>query len=169
MITLINARENNLKNISITLPKNKLIVFTGVSGSGKSSLVFDTIGAESARLLGETYPTYVRARMPRYDRPDIDIIDGLTPAVMVDQRPYNAGVRSTVGTLTEASPYLRLLYSRCSENSAGASSAYSFNDPQGSCPTCGGLGEKVQLDLDKLLDRDKSINEGAQGLICIIL
>ncbi len=161
MIKIVGARENNLKNVSIELPENKLIVFSGVSGSGKSSLAFDTIGRESARLLGETFPTYVRARMPHYKRPDADLIDGLTPAVIIDQKPFAAGVRSTVGTLTEAAPYLRLLFSRCSENSAGPSSAYSFNDPLGFCPDCGGLGEKVQLDLDKLLDKELSINEGA--------
>lgn len=161
MIELRGLTENNLKNISLSVPKGKLVVFTGVSGSGKSSVVFDTIAVEAARQLGETFPLYVRSRMPHYEAPKAEYIAGLTPAVVIDQKPVSANARSTVGTMTDIALLIRLLFSRCGEPSAGASTCYSFNDPLGMCPECSGLGEKTVLDLDKLLDKEKSLNEGA--------
>ena len=158
---LRGLRENNLKNISLDLPKGKLVVFTGVSGSGKSSVVFDTLAVEAQRQLNETFPLYVRNRMPHYEPPRADRLGNLTPAIVIDQRPVGTSARSTVGTMTDIAPLLRLLFSRCGTPSAGPSSAYSFNDPTGACPVCGGLGERPTLDLDKILDRDKSLNEGA--------
>ena len=160
-IIIEGAQENNLKNISLRIPKGKLVVFTGVSGSGKSSLVFDTIAVEALRQMNETYPLHLRNRMPHYEAPHAARIDRLTPAIVVRQRQYTGDLRSTVGTMTDAAPLLRLLFSRCAEPRLAASSAYSFNDPQGMCPTCSGLGKLVRFDLQKVLDRSKSLNEGA--------
>lgn len=160
-IEIRGASENNLKRISVSIPKNKLVVVTGVSGSGKSSLVFDTIAVESMRQLGETLPPYVRNRMPHYEAPKAESIDQLSPAIVMDQRPFTGDIRSTVGTMTGAAPMLRLLFSRCAQPHIGSSSAYSFNDPQGMCPACSGLGRTVQFDFDKLLDTSKSLNAGA--------
>lgn len=160
-IILRGARENNLKNIDLEIPKGKLVVFTGVSGSGKSSLVFDTIAVESIRQLSETLPPYVRSRMPHYEAPHIRSMDHLSPAVVVDQRPFTGDIRSTVATMTDIAPMLRLLFSRCASPRIGASPAYSCNDPQGMCPACSGLGYTVQFDPEKLFDRSKSLDEGA--------
>lgn len=160
-IQIVGARANNLKNVSLEIPKNKLVVVTGVSGSGKSSLVFDTIAAESMRQLYDTFPLYIRSRMPRYEPPQAERLDHLSPAIAVGQRPFTGDARSTVATMTDAAPLLRLLYSRCATPSAGSSSCYSFNDPQGMCPVCSGLGSVVEFDLDKVLDKSKSLEEGA--------
>lgn len=160
-IHIAGAAENNLKGVSLDIPHGKLVVFAGVSGSGKSSLVFDTIAAEASRQLGGLLPAYVRNRMPHYEAPRAELIDGLTPAVVVDQRPFTGDYRSTVGTMLDAAPLLRLLFSRCAEPNAGNSPAYSFNDPAGMCPVCSGLGYTVDFDPDKLFDRDKSLREGA--------
>lgn len=161
MILIAGAHENNLKHVNLKIPKGKLVVFTGVSGSGKSSLVFDTIAVEAMRQLNETFPLYVRNRLPRYETPKVELIDHLTTAIVIDQRPFSGSVRSTVGTMTDIAPLLRLLFSRCATPGAGASAAYSFNDPQGMCPACGGLGKTVQFDFNKILDSSKSLNEGA--------
>lgn len=160
-IVITGAHENNLKQIDVHVPKDKLVVFAGVSGSGKSSLVFDTIARESMREWNETLPMHLRNRLPRMEAPRVEHIDYLTPAIVIDQRPFSGSVRSTVGTMTDVAPLLRLLFSRCATPSLGPSAAYSFNDPSGMCPACDGLGKTVQLDLDKILDRDKSLNDGA--------
>ncbi|WP_308249896.1 excinuclease ABC subunit UvrA [Sphaerisporangium fuscum] len=160
-IVISGARENNLKDVSVRIPKGLLTVFTGVSGSGKSSIVFDTIAVESQRQLNEAFPAYLRNRLPHYERPRAEAIENLSPAIVVDQRHVGGNSRSTVGTMTEIHPILRVLFSRHGSPSAGHSSAYSFNDPQGMCPECEGLGHVVRLDLRELLDEDKSLGEGA--------
>ncbi|MDY3619060.1 excinuclease ABC subunit UvrA [Agathobaculum sp.] len=160
-IVITGAHENNLKNVSLRIPKNKLTVFTGISGSGKSSLVFDTIAVEATRQLQETFPLYLRNRMPHFEPPRVESIDQLTTAIVIDQRPFTGDFRSTVATMTDVAPLLRLLFSRCAEPQIGPSAAYSPNDPQGMCPACGGLGQTVQFDFDKLFDRSKSLNDGA--------
>src|SRR5690348_13448586 len=129
LIRVRGARENNLKDISIELPKRRLTVFTGVSGSGKSSLVFATIAAESQRLINETYSTFVQTFMPTLSRPDVDVLDGLTTAIIVDQERLGANIRSTVGTVTDANAMLRTLFSRLGEPHIGSSQAFSFNIP----------------------------------------
>src|SRR5215470_6662738 len=126
-IRVHGARENNLKDVSIELPKRRLTVFTGVSGSGKSSLVFDTIAAESQRLINETYSTFVQGFMPTLARPDVDVLDGLTTAIIVDQQRMGGDVRSTVGTATDANAMLRILFSRLGQPHIGSSQAFSFN------------------------------------------
>ncbi|AUH43745.1 excinuclease ABC subunit UvrA [Streptomyces sp. CMB-StM0423] len=161
IIRITGAGEHNLKNVSLDIPRDKITVFTGVSGSGKSSLVFDTLAVESQRQLGETFGWFVRNRLPRHERPHADGLANLTPAVVVDQRPLGGGARSTVGTATDVYAVLRVLFSRCAVPSAGEASAYSFNDPRGMCPGCDGLGKVVRLDLDRFLDRSRSLNEGA--------
>ena len=160
-IEIVGAAENNLKNISLAIPKEKLVVLAGVSGSGKSSLAFDTIAVESSRQWQASYPLYLRNRMPRYERPAVDTITNLTPAIVVDQKAIGANTRSTVGTVTDVAPLIRLLFSRVGVPSAGGATAYSFNHPLGMCPDCTGLGERMRLDESRLFDRDKSINEGA--------
>ncbi|MFC4118123.1 ATP-binding cassette domain-containing protein [Nonomuraea zeae] len=160
-IMITGARVNNLKNLTLRIPKNKLVVFTGVSGSGKSSLVFDTIAAESQRQLNETYSWFIRNRLPKHDKPEADAIDNLSAAIVVDQKPIGGNTRSTVGTMTDILPILRVLFSRYGTPSAGYSYAYSFNDPQGMCPGCDGLGRAIRLDLDAFLDPAKSLDEGA--------
>ncbi|MFJ2738909.1 ATP-binding cassette domain-containing protein [Streptomyces sp. NPDC087440] len=159
-IVLTGVRVHNLKDLSLRIPKGVTTVFTGVSGSGKSSVVFDTIAVESQRQLGETFPAFVRNRLPRYEKPEAEAIAGLSPAIVVDQRPPGGGSRSTVGTMTDIASLIRLLFSRAGEPSAGMSTAYSFNDPSGACPACQGLGRTVQLDLDAFFDREKSLNTG---------
>ncbi|MEV5753630.1 excinuclease ABC subunit UvrA [Actinoallomurus sp. NPDC052308] len=163
LIVLGGARQNNLKGVDLRIPKHKLTVFTGVSGSGKSSVVFGTIAVESQRQLNETFPWFIRNRLPRYERPEAEAIENLSAAVVIDQRPVGGNARSTVGTMTEISPILRVLFSRHGRPSAGHSHAYSFNDPRGMCEECEGLGTTVRLDLSRLLDEDKSLNEGAIG------
>lgn len=160
-IEIYGACENNLKHINVTIPKEKLVILAGVSGSGKSSLAFDTIAAESNRQWQASYPMFLRQRLPRYEKPKADAMYNLTPAIVVDQKALGANVRSTVGTAVDVAPLIRLLFSRVGQPSAGGSMAYSLNHPHGMCPECTGLGEKVMLDESKLFDMDKSINEGA--------
>jgi len=160
-IVIEGARENNLRDVSLEVPKDKLTVFAGVSGSGKSSLVIGTIAAESQRQLNETYPAWVRDRLPKVGRPEATALRRLSPIVVVDQRRVTGSVRSTVGTMTDVSTLLRILFSRAGEPSAGESNAYSFNDPAGMCPACAGLGRTRQVVLERLLDEDRSLAEGA--------
>ena len=160
-IEIIGAAENNLKHIDVTIPKGRLVVFAGVSGSGKSSLAFDTVAVESEREWQQSYPLFIRNRMPHYDRPKVDEIRNLTPAIVVDQRPIGASSRSTVGTAVDAAPLMRLLFSRVGKPSAGGSMAYSFNHPAGACPDCTGIGEQIELDKESMFDPDRSLAEGA--------
>ncbi|REE96526.1 ATP-binding cassette domain-containing protein [Thermomonospora umbrina] len=160
-IVLRGARVNNLRDVSVRIPKQRLTVFTGVSGSGKSSLVFGTIAAESQHQLNQMFPAFVRHRLARRERPDADAVENLSTAVVVDQRPVGGNSRSTVGTMTEIHPLLRVLFSRCGTPGAGPSTAYSFNDPQGMCPECDGLGHVARVDVGRLLDEDRTLNEGA--------
>lgn len=160
-IIIAGARENNLKNVTLRIPKRKITVFTGVSGSGKSSIVFDTIGAESQRLLNETYTAFIRNRLPKYKKPEMDRIENLSPAIVIDQRKLGGNTRSTVGTITDIYSLLRLLYSRAGTPFVGYSHVFSFNDPEGMCPGCHGLGKQIALDLAKMFDKSKSLNEGA--------
>jgi excinuclease UvrABC ATPase subunit len=160
-IHIEGAREHNLRNVSLGVPKHRLVVFTGVSGSGKSSLVFDTIAAEAQRQLNETFSAFVRNRLPRYGRPDVDSIGNLSPVVIVDQRRIGGNARSTVGTITDLYAYIRLLFSRVGQPQIGESNLFSFNDPQGMCPRCSGLGRVVMPDVSTFLDLDKSLQDGA--------
>ncbi len=160
-IIVKNAHTNNLKNIDIEIPKHKLVVFTGVSGSGKSSLLFDTIYTEAQRQLVETFSTFARTRMPKLSRPDVDDILNLSTAIVIDQKRMGKNLRSTVGTATEINTYLRLLFSRIGKPFIGPSFYFSFNHPEGMCPHCNGLGKQIKIDLDLFLDREKSIREGA--------
>ncbi len=184
-IRVQGARENNLKDVDIELPKRRLTVFTGVSGSGKSSLVFGTIAAESRRLINETYSAFVQGVMPTQPRPDVDVLDGLTTAIIVDQERMGANVRSTVGTVTDANAMLRILFSRLGEPYIGPAIAFSFNIPTrtasgimtsstgekqivrnqvyhgGMCPNCEGRGTVSDINLDEVFDESKSLAEGA--------
>src|SRR5688572_29877750 len=186
-IRVQGARENNLKNISVEIPKRRLTVFTGVSGSGKSSLVFSTIAAESQRLINETYSAFVQGFMPTLARPEVDVLEGLTTAIIVDQERMGANSRSTVGTVTDANAMLRVLFSRLGKPHIGSSNAFSFNIPSvravgsitvekgaarkaekvtftrtgGMCPRCEGMGSVTDIDLSQLFDDSKSLNEGA--------
>ena len=160
-IEIIGASENNLKHIDVTIPKGKLVVFAGVSGSGKSSLAFDTVAVESEREWQQSYPLFLRNKMPHYDRPKVDEIRNLTPAIVVDQHALAATSRSMVGTAVDAAPLLRLLFSRLGEPSAGGSMAYSFNHPAGMCPDCTGIGERLELIEESMFDPDKTLAEGA--------
>ncbi len=159
-IEIIGASENNLKHIDLTIPKGKLVVLAGISGSGKSSLAFDTIAVESTRQWQTSYPLYLRNKMPHYERPRVDEIHNLTPTIVVDQKAIGVSSRSTVGTAVDAAPLIRLLFSRIGEPSAGGSMAYSFNHPLGMCPHCTGLGEQLELNEDSLFDMDKTLREG---------
>jgi excinuclease UvrABC ATPase subunit len=187
VIRVVGARENNLKNVDVEIPKRRLTVFTGVSGSGKSSLVFGTIANESQRLINETYPTFVQQFMGQLNRPEVDALENVSPAIIVDQERMGANARSTVGTATDAHAMLRLLFSRIGQPHVGSPQAFSFNIPSvkgagavtfekggkqvkerrsfeitgGMCPRCEGLGEVSDIDLDELFDRDKSLAEGA--------
>ncbi|WP_324787274.1 excinuclease ABC subunit UvrA [Streptomyces sp. H51] len=186
LIRVHGARENNLKDVSVEIPKRRLTVFTGVSGSGKSSLVFDTIAAESRRLINETYSAFVQGFMPTPGRPEVDVLDGLTTAIIVDQQRMGADPRSTVGTATDANAMLRILFSRLGEPHIGPPSAFAFNVPSvrasgaitvergnskavkatftrtgGMCTHCEGRGTVTDLDLTQLFDDSKSLNEGA--------
>jgi excinuclease UvrABC ATPase subunit len=158
-IEVRGARENNLRHISLNIPKQQITVFTGVSGSGKSSLVFDTIAAEAQRQLNETFTFFVQGFLPHYGQPDVERIEHLNAPIIIDQKRVGGGSRSTVGTYTDIAVLLRLLFSRVGQPSAGPAYAYSFNTPQGMCPECEGIGKTVQV--DKLLDRTKSLNGGA--------
>src|ERR687892_2579646 len=185
-IQVRGARENNLRDVSLDIPKRKLTVFTGVSGSGKSSLVFETIAAESQRLINETYTAFLQGFMGTPARPDVDSLENLSAAIVVDQERMGTNARSTVGTVTDAYDMLRVIYSRIGEPHIGPSSAFSFNIPAGTisgeitlergrgasesreititggmCPECEGLGRVSSVDIDALVDRDKSLNEGA--------
>ncbi len=188
LIRIHGARENNLKNISIEIPKRRLTVFTGVSGSGKSSLVFATIAAESQRLINETYSAFVQGFMPSMARPDVDLLEGLTTAIIVDQERMGGNPRSTVGTASDANALLRILFSRLGQPQIGSPNAFSFNVPSvhgrgeitvergasktethsfartragGMCPRCEGMGTVSDLDLTQLFDDSKSLAEGA--------
>ncbi|WP_433429618.1 ATP-binding cassette domain-containing protein [Nonomuraea sp. CA-141351] len=161
LIQVRGARENNLKGVSLDIPKRRLTVFTGVSGSGKSSLVFDTIAAESRRLIDETYTAFIQAFMPSLARPDVDALHNLSAAIIVDQERMGANARSTVGTATDAHTMLRIVFSRIGEPHVGPASAFSFNRAEGMCPECEGLGKASDIDVDELVDRELSLNEGA--------
>lgn len=186
LIRVHGARENNLKDVSIEIPKRRLTVFTGVSGSGKSSLVFDTIAAESQRMINETYSAFVQGFMPTLARPEVDVLDGLTTAIIVDQQRMGADPRSTVGTATDANAMLRILFSRLGKPHIGPPSAYAFNVPSvrasgaitvergakkavkatfnrtgGMCTRCEGRGAVSDIDLTQLYDDSKSLAEGA--------
>ncbi len=184
MIRVQGARENNLKNVSVDLPKRRLTVFTGVSGSGKSSLVFGTVAAESQRMINETYSAFLQGFMPSLARPDVDHLEGLTTAIIVDQERMGANSRSTVGTATDANAMLRILFSRLGDPHIGSPNAFSFNVPTvtgsgavktndgkaekrtftqlgGMCPRCEGMGNVNDIDLAQLFDENKSLNDGA--------
>ena len=187
LIRVQGARENNLKNISVDIPKRRLTVFTGVSGSGKSSLVFGTIAAESQRMINETYSAFVQGFMPTLDRPEVDVLEGLTTAIIVDQERMGANARSTVGTATDANAMLRILFSRLGQPYIGSPNAFSFNTATvsgagaitmekggetmtekrsfsrtgGMCPRCEGMGSVTDFDLSQLYDENKSLAEGA--------
>jgi excinuclease UvrABC ATPase subunit len=186
LIRVQGARVNNLKDVSVEIPKRRLTVFTGVSGSGKSSLVFGTIAAESQRLINETYSAFLQGFMPSQARPEVDVLDGLTTAIIVDQERMGANSRSTVGTATDANAMLRVLFSRLGKPHIGSSKAFSFNVPSvravgaitvekgaaktekrvftvtgGMCPKCEGMGSVTDIDLSQLFDDSKSLNEGA--------
>ncbi|OXS57370.1 thiamine ABC transporter permease [Cohnella sp. CIP 111063] len=160
-IVITGARENNLKNVSLRIPKRKITIFTGVSGSGKSSIVFDTIAAESTRLLNENFSMFVRNFLPRIPQPDTDAIENLSMAVIVDQKRLGGGSHSTVGTITDIAPILRLLFARVGQPHIGQASLFSFNDPQGMCPECSGLGRRLGVDMGKAVDMSRSLREGA--------
>ena len=187
LIRVQGARENNLKDVSVEIPKRRLTVFTGISGSGKSSLVFDTIAAESQRMINETYSAFVQGFMPTLARPEVDMLDGLTTAIIVDQERMGANPRSTVGTATDANAMLRILFSRLGQPQIGPPTAFSFNVPRrtasgsmtadkgagerlvvrnavyhgGMCPRCEGMGSVTDFDLSALYDETKSLSEGA--------
>src|SRR3979411_1554096 len=186
LIRVHGARVNNLKDVGIEIPKLRLTVFTGVSGSGKSSLVFGTIAAESQRLINETYSAFVQGFMPALARPEVDVLEGLTTAILVDQERIGANPRSTVGTITDVNAMLRILFSRLGKPHVGSPNAYSFNVPSvrasgaitiergnkktvratfnrtgGMCPRCEGMGRCNDFDLSQLYDENKSLNEGA--------
>src|SRR5688572_16722012 len=185
-IRVQGARGNNLKDVSVEIPKRRLTVFTWASGSGKSSLVFGTIAAESQRLINETYSTFVQGFMPTLARPEVDVLEGLTTAIIVDQERMGASSRSTVGTATDANAMLRVLWSRIGKPHIGSSNAFSFNVPSvravgemtvekgsgktekrvftrmgGMCPKCEGMGQVNDIDLTQLYDDTKSLNAGA--------
>ncbi|MFT3926672.1 MAG: excinuclease ABC subunit UvrA [Myxococcales bacterium] len=162
-IEVRGARENNLKNISLDIPRRKLTVFTGVSGSGKSSLVFDTIAAESQRLINETFSTFVQNFLPRYGQPDADALHNLSTAIIVDQQPLGGNPRSTLGTATDVFTMFRVLFARAGSPKVPHALALSFNDPRGMCPECEGLARMSKVDVDALVDKDKSLAEGAIG------
>src|SRR5690349_14530286 len=188
LIRVVGANENNLRNVSVELPKRRLTVFTGVSGSGKSSLVFATVAAESQRLINETYSAFVQGFMPTLARPEVDRLEGLTTAIIVDQERMGANPRSTVGTATDANAMLRILFSRLGKPFVGPPTAYSFNVPTrkasgmmttekggrverrvakqevylgGMCPRCEGMGKVNDIDLTALYDEEKSLKDGA--------
>lgn len=158
-IYIEGAYENNLKHVSLRIPKKQISIFTGVSGSGKSSLVLDTIAAKSRRELNETFPSFVQQYLPKYGRPHVDNIRNLPVAIVIDQRKPAPNARSTVGTYTDIYSLLRLLFSRVGKPFVGYSDTFSFNHPQGRCPRCDGLGEIRELDVHKLVDFNKSLND----------
>ena len=163
-ILIRGLRQNNLKNVSLDIPKGKIVVFTGVSGSGKSSIVFDTIAAESQRQMNETYTAFMRGRLPKYEKPKAERIDNLSASVIVDQSRLGGNARSTVGTISDMYAALRLLYSRIGTPHVGTASYFSFNDPNGMCKTCSGIGKILDLDIEQVIDPDKSWNENMLSL-----
>ncbi|MFD0670019.1 ATP-binding cassette domain-containing protein [Cohnella sp. GCM10027633] len=160
-IEIRGARENNLKNVTLRIPKRQITIFTGVSGSGKSSIVFDTIAAESTRLLNENFSMFVRTFLPKIPQPEADAIENLSMAVIVDQKRLGGGSHSTMGTITDIAPIVRLLFSRAGQPYVGPASLFSFNDPQGMCPDCNGMGRSMVVDMSKAVDMSRSLNEGA--------
>ena len=158
-IVIRGARENNLKGVSLEIPKYQITVFTGVSGSGKSSLVLDTIAAKSRRELNDTFPSFVQQYLPKYGRPHVDAIENLPIAIVIDQKKPAQNSRSTVATYTDIAALLRLLFSRVGQPFVGYAESFSFNHPEGSCPRCSGLGEIRELDIHRLVDFDKSLND----------
>ncbi|MCQ2959606.1 MAG: excinuclease ABC subunit UvrA [Bacteroidales bacterium] len=158
-IEVVGATENNLKNVSLRIPKKQITVVTGVSGSGKSSLVLDTIAAKSRRELNDTFPSFVQQYLPKYGRPHVERIENLSIAIVIEQRKPATNSRSTVGTYTDIYSLLRLLFSRIGKPFVGYSDIFSFNHPMGSCPRCSGLGEIRELDIHKLVDFNKSLND----------
>ncbi|MCU7697597.1 excinuclease ABC subunit UvrA [Acinetobacter sp. AYS6] len=158
-INIYGARQNNLKNISLKIPKHEIVVFTGVSGSGKSSLVFETIGAEAQRQINETQDSFVRNRLQHFGVADVDKIENLNVPVIINQKPLTGNIRSTVATITDIYANLRLLFSRMGEPFVGYSNVFSFNHPNGMCPQCEGIGLEQTIDIHKILDLDKSLNE----------
>ncbi|MEO5806698.1 excinuclease ABC subunit UvrA [Devosia sp.] len=160
-IHIRGARENNLKDVSLDIPKRKITVFTGVSGSGKSSLVFGTIAAESQRLINETYPAFVQQFMPHYGQPDADSLENISAAIIVDQQRLGGNSRSTVATVTDAAQMLRVLFSRLAEPRLGSPGLYSYNDPRGMCPDCEGIGQVAAMNMAAVIDETRSLNNGA--------
>ncbi len=160
-IILRGLKENNLKNIDLTIQKGKITVFTGLSGSGKSSVAFDTLATESRRQMTMNYPLYVRNQMPRYERPHADLMQNLSPVVVVEQRAVSGNTRSTVGSYMDIDPLIRLLFSRIGEPSIGSATDYTRQSSFGRCPKCDGFGKVVEPDLNKLIDFDKSLREYA--------
>lgn len=163
-IVIKGLHQNNLKHVALKIPKEKIVVFTGVSGSGKSSIVFDTLAAESQRQMNETYTAFIRSRLPKYEKPKVDFIDHLSASVIIDQSRLQGNARSTVGTISDLYSMMRLLFSRIGEPHIKSASSFSFNDPAGMCPKCYGLGKIVELDLRKALNQDKSWCEGMVDL-----
>ena len=163
-IIIRGLRQNNLKNVSLDIPKGKIVVFTGVSGSGKSSIVFDTIAAESQRQMNETYSAFIRGRLPKYEKPKVERIENLSPSVIVDQSRLGGNARSTVGTISDMYAALRLLYARIGEPHVGTASCFSFNDPNGMCPECSGIGKVMTIDVEGRIDPEKTWNEGMADL-----
>ena len=159
-IKIRGLKQNNLKNISLDIPKNKIIVFTGVSGSGKSSIVFDTIAAESQRQMNETYSAWIRGRLPKYEKPNVELIDNLNPSVIIDQSRLGGNARSTVGTISDMYSVLRLLFSRIGTPQVGPASYFSFNNPNGMCLTCAGIGKVMDFDINNFIEPDKTYDEG---------
>ena len=157
-------RQNNLKNVDLDIPKGKIVVFTGVSGSGKSSIVFDTIAAESQRQMNETYTAFMRGRLPKYEKPKVERIENLSASVIVDQSRLGGNARSTVGTISDMYAALRLLYSRIGQPYVGPASYFSFNDPNGMCPECSGIGKVMTVDIEGRIDPEKTWNEGMADL-----
>ncbi len=161
VIRIVGAAEHNLKDVTVEVPKNKLVVFSGVSGSGKSSLVFSTIYAEAQRQLLDTFSAYTRSRMAKIPRPKVEEIHNLPVAVVIDQKRMGSNSSSTVGTATEIYSFIRLLFSRCGSPFIGDSVKFSFNRPEGMCPECRGSGKKLVINEDSLLNWDLSLKEGA--------
>src|SRR3989338_7443443 len=159
-ITIKGAKENNLKNIDVTIPRNKVVCLVGVSGSGKSTIAFDIIAREGQRQYFESLPSYARRYLQKSNRPNVDEIKGVSASIIISQDRVHGNPRSTVGTLTEAYTYLRMLYSRVGLPSYD-SSYFSFNHPLGACKTCKGLGRAIEVDIAKVIDKNKSLNEGA--------
>src|SRR5258708_15467598 len=160
-IRVVGAREHNLKDVLVSIPKNQITVFVGVSGSGKSSLVFDTIAVEAQRQLYATFPWFIRNQLPKHERPHVDAIENLTTPVIVDQRGLSGNARSTVGTITDIYSVMRVLFARLGEPSSGLPSLYSFNDPQGICPECEGLAQTLPVNPDLLPDKPNPLKKAA--------